>query len=221
MTHVQFLTSGGIFEGVLLVIAFIGGWLTGVNPTLWLSWSPQDLLMGLLATVPMLIMLAISLLVPSKGMQQIRRFLRQSVGHYLVQCRPLDIFLLSVLAGVCEEILFRGFFFQWISHWNFMMAVLITNLLFALAHSITPMYALLAAFLGLYLTALVGIDKSPNLLIPIIAHTLYDFVAFYVVIFDTRRNAHLDEDEDDHEQSDEHSTDESQEDAEQPRSPAQ
>ncbi len=208
MTHVQFLTSGGIFEGVLLVIAFIGGWLTGVNPTLWLSWTLSDLLMGLLATVPMLIMLAISLLVPSNGMKQIRRFLRQSVGHYLVQCRPLDIFLLSVLAGVCEEILFRGFFFQWISQWNFMLAVLITNLLFALAHSITPMYALLAAFLGLYLTALVGVDKSPNLLIPIIAHTLYDFVAFYVVIFDTRRNANLDEDEEVDEQGDGDSTDE-------------
>lgn len=197
MTHVQFLTSGGIFEGVLLLIAFGAGWLTGVNPTLWLSWSVEDALLGLAATIPMLVALAISLLVPSNGMRQIRKFLRQSVGNYLVQCKPLDIFLLSVLAGVCEEILFRGFFFQWISQWNFMLAVLITNLLFALAHSLTAMYALIAAFLGLYLTALVGVDKSPNLLIPIVAHTLYDFVAFYVVIFDTRRNAHLDEQEDD------------------------
>jgi membrane protease YdiL (CAAX protease family) len=65
---------------------------------------------------------------------------------------------------------------------------LITNLLFGLAHAVTPLYVVLAAFLGLYLTAFMVVDPTPNLLIPITAHSLYDLIAFAVVLWDYRRH---------------------------------
>ena len=68
-----------------------------------------------------------------------------------------------------------------------MLAVVICNVCFGAAHSVTPLYALLAAFLGLYLTALLAADNTPNLLIPITAHTTYDFVGFLFVVWDYRR----------------------------------
>jgi hypothetical protein len=46
----------------------------------------------------------------------------------------------------------------------------------------------LAAFLGLYLTAFMVVDPTPNLLIPITAHSLYDLIAFAVVLWDYRRH---------------------------------
>jgi hypothetical protein len=67
-----------------------------------------------------------------------------------------------------------------------MLAVVITNVLFGRAHAVTPMYALRAAFIGIYLTALLAADSTPNLLIPITAHAVYDLIAFTVVIRDYR-----------------------------------
>ncbi|MFM8728877.1 MAG: hypothetical protein ACKON9_27570, partial [Planctomycetaceae bacterium] len=62
MTPQQFLISAGIFEGILLAVAFVGGWLTGINPTAQLRWSNSDFLLGLLATLPMLAVLAVCML---------------------------------------------------------------------------------------------------------------------------------------------------------------
>ena len=187
MTHSQFLTSAAVFEGGILLVAFIGGWLTGVDPTAQLSWSNEDFALGLLATAPMLILLVICMLSRAKGMRQVREFLRDSIGPLLNDCGWYDIVLLALLAGVCEEAFFRGFLFLWIQPWNLMLAVVITNVLFGLAHAVTAMYALLAAFLGIYLTALVAADPTPNLLIPVTAHVVYDLIAFVVVIRDYRR----------------------------------
>ncbi|MBM4076959.1 MAG: CPBP family intramembrane metalloprotease, partial [Planctomycetes bacterium] len=52
---------------------------------------------------------------------------------------------------------------------------------FGLAHSITPLYALLASLLGLYLGIIFIALGTENLIAPIVAHSLYDFVAFLVV----------------------------------------
>ena len=187
LTLSEFLISAGIFEGILLLIAFASGWLAGVNPTALLSWSNQDLIFGCLATLPMLLVLAACYLSRARGIVGIRTFLRDTIGPYLNECRMIDLILLSLLAGVCEETLFRGFLYVWIEPFNPMLAILICNLLFGIAHAITPMYAMIAGLVGLYLTALMAADPTPNLLIPITAHSLYDFVAFLVVVSDYRR----------------------------------
>lgn len=187
MTHSQFLLAAGLFEGALLVAAFLLGWLAGVNPTAQLRWSSSDLLMGCLATGPMLLLLLACFLSRWKGLTTIRDFLRDAVGPLLNRCRVHDLLLLALLAGLCEEVLFRGFLYGWLAPIHPMLAILVTNVLFGAAHAVTPVYGLLAAFLGLYLTALLAADPTPNLLIPIVAHTLYDFVAFLVLVRDYRR----------------------------------
>jgi membrane protease YdiL (CAAX protease family) len=59
-----------------------------------------------------------------------------------------------------------------------------SNVIFGLAHFVTPTYALLAGILGGYLGWLFTV--SGNLLAPIIAHGLYDFLAFLVVARECR-----------------------------------
>lgn len=186
MTLSQFLTGAAIFEGMLLLVAFLIGALLGVSPTAQLSWSTDDFLLGLLATCPMLLLLAACFLSRSQGIVSIRLFLRDTLGPFLHQCRFIDLLFLALLAGVCEEVLFRGFLYFWIRDWNPMLAVVICNVCFGMAHAITPLYALLAGFLGLYLTALVAVDSSPNLLIPMTAHTAYDLIGFLIVVRDFR-----------------------------------
>ena len=187
LTHSQFLTTVALFEGGLLVAAFLGGWLLDCPATATLSWSLEDFGLGLLATVPMLVVLAICALSNSEAMKKIRAFQRDTIGHLLDECRWYDIVLLALLAGVCEEVLFRGFLFLWLVRFNSVIAVLVSNLAFGAAHAATPLYGIMAAFLGLYLTALIAADPTPNLLIPITAHTLYDIAAFVLVLRDYRR----------------------------------
>lgn len=187
MSHSQFLTTVGLFEGGLLAVAFLGGWMFDCPATATLSWSLEDFGLGLLATVPMLVMLAICVLSRSEAMQKIRAFQRDAIGHLLDECRWYDIVLLALLAGVCEEVLFRGFLYLWLARFNSVIAVLISNLAFGAAHAATQLYFILAAFLGLYLTALIAVDPTPNLLIPITAHSVYDIAAFVVVLRDYRR----------------------------------
>lgn len=177
-----------MFEGGLMLVAFALGWLVGVHPTAELKWLPRDFGLGLLATLPMLLLLAACWLSRSQGLMQIRELLRDVLGPLLERCRLIDILFLSLLAGICEEVLFRGLVYQWIRPFNPTLAIMVTSLLFGLAHAITPLYAMLAGFIGLYLTALMTVDPTPNLLIPITAHTTYDLVAFFMVLWDFRRN---------------------------------
>jgi len=183
----QFLISAGIFEGILLTVAFVGGWLTGINPTALLRWSNSDFLLGLLATLPMLAVLAVCMLSTIPALLQMRQVLKELLGPVLLQCRLHDLLLLSLLAGICEEVFFRGFLFPWIASGNHFLGIMLSSLLFGLAHALTPGYAVFAAFLGLYLTGLLAADATPNLLIPIVAHTLYDLIAFAALLFDLRR----------------------------------
>ena len=62
-----------------------------------------------------------------------------------------------------------------------MAGLIISNLLFGLAHFVTPLYALMAAILGVYLGLLLNLTGAPNVLIPMLTHALYDFVAFMVI----------------------------------------
>ena len=185
--HSQFLTSVALFEGGLLAIAFLGGWFFDCPPTMTLNWSLEDFGLGLLATVPMLVMLTICVVSRSEAMQKIRAFQRDTIGQLLDECRWYDIVLLALLAGVCEEVLFRGFLYLWLARFNSVVAVLISNLAFGAAHAATAMYGILAAFMGLYLTLLIAADPTPNLLIPVTAHTVYDIAAFAVVLYDYRQ----------------------------------
>lgn len=89
---------------------------------------------------------------------------------------PLRITLLSLAAGVGEELLFRGVLQTFADrHLPLIAAIALTNLLFGALHARTLLYALAAAIVGAYLGWLFVVTKS--LMSAIIAHTVYDFIA--------------------------------------------
>ena len=53
-------------------------------------------------------------------------------------------------------------------------------MLFGLAHPITPFYAILAGLIGVYFGWLM--IASENLLVPVVAHGAYDFVALIYLV---------------------------------------
>ncbi len=191
LSHGQFLIGAGVLEGGMLLTALGLGWLMDFRPTQDLHWNARDAGYGLLAAGPLLLMMAALFLLPGSGVQEIRKFLRDTLGPLLSRCRVADLFFLALLAGLCEEILFRGFLYGWLAQHNRTLAIMLCNIAFGLAHWITPLYGFLAGMAGLYFTALLAVDPTPNLLLPATAHAAYDFIAFLIVVRDYRRHRRL------------------------------
>ena len=84
--------------------------------------------------------------------------------------------LIALLAGVGEELLFRGVIQSKLSQWTSPAAGLIlASLLFGAAHALSRLYFLLATVIGLYLGWFA--QYFGELVTPIVAHSLYDFLA--------------------------------------------
>jgi membrane protease YdiL (CAAX protease family) len=93
------------------------------------------------------------------------------------------LLLLATIAGVSEELLFRGVIQPWIAaSWGYTAGLWLSNIIFGLVHAITPLYALLVTFVGVYLSLSMTVAEENNLLIPIIIHSLYDFLAFIALM---------------------------------------
>lgn len=143
-----------------------------------MHWTAPALLAGLAATLPLV---AFLLLVPSERWQWTRR-LSTKIRHFLhllFNRAPFGaIALVSLLAGFGEEMLFRGLIQEGLAQvWHPLPALLIASLLFGLAHAVSPAYWLLASLMGLYLGAIHW--WSGNLLVVIIVHAVYDWIAIH------------------------------------------
>jgi len=180
----DFLGAAVLFEGGLIGVAAGLGWWFGIDPLSRLAWEGRGVVWGLAATIPMIGFFLVANRFPLGPLRKIKQFLLETLGPLLVACRWYDLLLVAAVAGIGEELLFRGVLHPW-------AGPLWSNVLFGLAHFITPIYALLAGLIGGYLGWL--LDESGNILAPIIAHGLYDFVAFLVVARECRRNRGLQE----------------------------
>lgn len=86
------------------------------------------------------------------------------------------ILIISLAAGISEEILFRGVLQMAASGvMPVLFAIILPNILFGLLHMRTLLYAFIAGIVGIYLGAIFII--TDNLLAPMISHGVYDVIA--------------------------------------------
>lgn len=170
-------------EGGLAALALFLGWLFNIDPLATLRPNLMAILAGLVGTVPLLMLLWLGFRYPWRGFQTIRKFLEERLGPPLAQCSLAQLFYLGMLAGVCEELLFRGFLQVWLERdWGLWGGLLFSNLMFALVHWVTPLYGLLAGLTGLYLGLSMDLLNERNLVTPVLVHGMYDFLAFMAVV---------------------------------------
>lgn len=104
----------------------------------------------------------------------------EQLGPLLAPRSPVELVLLACLAGIAEEMLFRGVVQIGLARLlPGGAALVVASAAFGLAHFITPAYALLAGLAGLYLGGLFLLQG--NLIAPIVAHAVYDIVALNYV----------------------------------------
>lgn len=149
---------------------------------------------GLLATLPIAAYMAFSLSPLGESFAAVRRIydlLRDLIGRPLRDTPPWQLVTLGVAAGIGEETLFRGVLQPWVaeltSPWT---SIALTSVVFGLLHAVTPLYFVLASAISVYFGWLVL--ASDNLLVPAIAHGLYDVIGFVILRRKFRRDPTLD-----------------------------
>lgn len=177
----QFLIYATAFQAGLAIVAFGLAWLLQINPFDHVELSGRAFATGIVGTVPMLILFAITYQFPVGALKEIKQLLMEMLGPSLSECRWYELAWVALGAGISEELLFRAVLQAWLDQWGPMVGLGVSNLLFGFAHAVTPLYVVLAGLLGVYLGVLYEFTGDENLVVPALAHGLYDLVAFVVV----------------------------------------
>ncbi|RMF23550.1 MAG: CPBP family intramembrane metalloprotease [Deltaproteobacteria bacterium] len=168
-------------EGGLGVLAVAVGVATGYPPWSTLTWNLSGALTGAAAAVPMLVFFALLWRTRRSPVASIRNELERRILPLFRECSLVELAAVCIAAGAGEELLFRGLVQGGLtSTLGDGGALVVASVLFALAHPITTLYSIVAGLLGTYLGWLWL--WCGNLLAPIVAHSLYDFVGLAFVV---------------------------------------
>jgi uncharacterized protein len=153
----------------------LGAWL-GIPPLASVEWNWRGLATGVGATAPLLLGLWWCRRTAYPPMVRLVDLVEQRIAPLFAGRGPGELVLIAALAGLGEELLFRGVLQPALAgHIPAWLAAAVVGAGFGLVHWITPTYALLAGLVGTYLGLLALVAE--NLLVPIVAHALYDLVA--------------------------------------------
>lgn len=93
----------------------------------------------------------------------------------------VSVILISLGAGISEEILFRGALQSLATeHLGLLAGIVLPSMLFGIVHGANGIYILITGIMGMYFAGLMV--WTGNLLVPITAHTVYDIYALGVTV---------------------------------------
>ena len=171
-----------------MLLALALGRFARLSPFEHLRLDLAGVLSGLLAAAPMLALLVWCLRTTWLPVHRLVRLVEERLGPHLAGASAGGIVLLAAFAGIGEELLFRGVVQEWLSErYGTGLALAGASVLFGVGHWLSSSYAALAAVIGAWLGAVFVL--SGNLLVPIVAHTVYDVVALAVLARRARAGA--------------------------------
>lgn len=179
----RFFKSACIFEAALLPLAIALSWLMGVDPFKDLSFSELAVFYGLVGTLPLILLFYGLQNSNARAISSARDLVMNNLVSRLHKRQWADLLILSTIAGVAEEVLFRGTLQPWLElTCGGVGGLLLSSLIFGLLHAVTLLYALIAVLVSIYLGLALDYGDTRNLLIPIIIHSCYDFIAFLAMV---------------------------------------
>lgn len=169
-----------IFEGGLLILAIILGFISGFDFRTDIKVTFSSAMVGGLSTLPLLLIFIFLHRLNFAPLNEIKEIVKIFIQKCFPEPSIIKIAFLSIIAGVSEELLFRGVIQEFLTaKLNYQASVIITNVVFGLCHLITPLYSILAALIGFYMSAL--LHYTGNLFCVMITHAFYDFsMIFYL-----------------------------------------
>ena len=179
-----------LVEGGLVLLAIALAWLFGISLAEQLPADgptfAQAMGRGLLAAAAMLAVFFGLYHLPFAEFRRLREQVEWLVSELFPAGNPAQFALVALLAGIGEELLFRGVLQTLLSGWTSpTVGLVLASLLFGLAHTVSRLYFILATLIGLLLGGLTM--QFNDLAAPIIAHAVYDLVAL-AYLARSRRN---------------------------------
>ncbi len=169
-----------VTEVVLAVVGLVVGRWIG---TPILEDARVDLRSGVLAlaaTLPLVAFAFWSMRTELAFFARLREVFRETVVPLFASCSLPELVLISIMAGIGEEVFFRAFLQgslgRVVNPW---IALALVSALFGVAHAVSIGYAIVAGLLGAYLGTLLLL--TGNLFVAVAVHTLFDFVALLVI----------------------------------------
>jgi len=183
-THKAYVTMSGSL--IFIALAFLISLATKISPIETFAVTKEAIFYGLIGLLPLLlILLAFEYL----NFNWLKTFRQQQVEFFAslgFRFTPFRVVLMSLGAGIGEELMFRGTLQSWLAQifaeqnwlaapYPIMLAIIIPSILFGLLHSVNLIYIVIATVVSIYLGVLFVV--SGNILAPIITHTIYDIIA--------------------------------------------
>lgn len=179
----DFFKKACSFEAALILVAIALGWIANINPFAYLHFSESAIAYGVVGTMPLFLLFLTMEQMQTESTTKIKDVLFETLGPGLYRYHWTDLLVLASIAGLSEELLFRGVIQPWIeSSWGMTAGLVASNIIFGLAHAVTPLYAVLATLVGIYLSLSMDYGGDRNLLLPIVIHGFYDFLAFVTLM---------------------------------------
>ena len=174
----QLLRIALLVEGAVLLLAVLLALWLDINLLPLSNDLGRDVAVGSLAAVLPAALFILSLSRQARRILWIGSLQKTllSLQGIFSQARVLDLVAISLIAGIAEEVLFRGVI-------QTQLGILPASILFGLAHLITPTYAVIATIMGIYIGTLYQVFDS--LLIPIQLHFIYDLFALLYLRYHT------------------------------------
>lgn len=174
-------------EGAVLVIALVLSWYFDITLFSSVSEPMLDILAGTAAAIIPICLFIFTLSRKANNIPLIgslRRTMLADVKALFENAGLIDLFFISLLAGISEELLFRGVL-------QVKYGIILASLLFGLAHFVTPAYAVVAVIMGFYIGYIYQVSGS--LLVPVQLHFIYDLSALiYLRYFVTSEAINID-----------------------------
>ena len=190
---INVLSMGVIVEGGLVCVALLFGWFGFFDqqqPLNSIDWQlcRDALIWGCVATVPMLIYLAVTHFWRPAFLQPMRRFVETKLHPMFRGSSLIELLALSLMAGFGEEL-----FFRWCLQGGvtsllesrigiagaIVAGLVIASMVFGGCHWVNASYGVTTIIVGCYLGA--TMIWTGTWLVPAVAHALFDFVALIYI----------------------------------------
>lgn len=169
-----------LFQGGIGVLGLLAILLFGIPVQLASAGVWPSLIYGMVGAAATYGLLLLLTRVPRLFPENLERQM-QGLYNFASSYPPAVLVLLSVLAGVGEELLFRGAVQGWLmAHTGPFTALLAASVLFGAVHYVSFTYFLVATGLGLILGAAYLVSES--LLLVMVWHALYDMIALFCLL---------------------------------------
>ena len=180
----SFFWQAVLVEGGLAVLAVFADWLfrLGLNYGAYIWCNGETILQIVLGLLPLIVGYFVLKSLPFEGLRQVDRLVRELYEQYMKNMTIWQLAVIAALAGIGEELFFRGLIEMGLSNalgFEVWLAVLIASLFFGLAHAVTLTYFFLAFIISVYLGFI--FVHTGNLFVPIAIHALYDLFVFLYI----------------------------------------